>query len=482
MHFNSLIFPAAFTIFIFLYYILKNNSRKTLLLICSLLFYTSFGLTGLIIMISVLAAVYISGIAVEWSDGKKSILWISIVIVLSFLVVFKYYNFFTDAFPGALNLPLLKTASPIGLSFYTFAGLSYIIEVYRKRIKAEKNIFYLAQFITFFPLVVSGPIERPYNILPQLRKEKKFDYDSVKKGLILVTLGFFKKAVIADRIADLSDKVFANPQDYKGIALIAGAVLFSIQIYCDFSGYTDIAIGIASIMGFKVMENFNLPYYAKSIQDFWTRWHISLSTWLRDYLFLPIAYLITRKLNNRPFMGMKSENWSYLAGISLTMLVCGLWHGANWTFIVWGLLHAFYLVIAFLTKNIRKKILRKAGLEKSIISSIFKTSFTFSLITLAWVFFKSESISAGYYFVSNIFSGFSLVTVMKIFSSRYELIVVLSLLILLELIHFVQKKYGILNFINSRPAWQRWGFYYFFIFIILIFGRFDSATFIYANF
>lgn len=482
MQFNSLIFPAAFTIFVFLYYILKNNSRKTLLLICSLLFYSSFGLTGLIIMISVLAAVYVSGIAVEKRSGKMGVLWISVLLVLSILFVFKYYSFFAGVFPVGLNLPLLKTLSPVGLSFYTFAGLSYVIEVYRKRIKAERNIFYLAQFITFFPLVVSGPIERPYNILPQLREEKKFDYDAVKKGLILVTLGFFKKVVIADRIADLADKVFANPQDYKGIALIAGAVLFSIQIYCDFSGYTDIAIGIASIMGFRVMENFNLPYYAKSIQDFWTRWHISLSTWLRDYLFLPIAYLITRKLKNKPFMGMKSESWSYLAGISFTMLVCGLWHGANWTFIVWGLLHAFYLVISFLTKKIRKKILRKTGLEKSILSMIFKTTFTFSLVTLAWIFFRSESVSKGYYFASNIFGGFSLVTVMKIFSSRYELIVVLSLLILLELIHFVQKKYGILNFINSRPAWQRWSLYYFFVFVILIFGRFDSATFIYANF
>jgi len=482
MQFNSVIFIAAFTIFIFLYYIFRNRYRKTLLLSANLLFYFSFGLSGLIILVLVLVSVYFSGLLMEKSDGRKLIFWAGIFSVLIFLIIFKYYNFFAALIFGENQLPVLKIASPIGLSFYTFAGLSYVIEVYRKRIKAEKNIFSLAGFITFFPLIVSGPIERPYNIMPQLTVEKKFDYDKIKSGLILVTLGFFKKAVIADRLSGLVEKVFSSPEEFKGAALIAGAVLFSIQIYCDFSGYTDIAIGIAKIMGIDVIENFNLPYYSKSIQEFWSRWHISLSNWFRDYLFLPIAYSVTRNLRNKPFLGIKSESWSYISGISITMLICGLWHGANLTFILWGLIHAVFLVFAFATKKFRKRIIRKSGLENSFILNSYKTLFTFSLITFAWVFFRAESISSGFYIVTHFFSSFNPVNVMLIFGSRIEIIVVVSLVMILEVIHFVQKKYGINVFINSRPVWQRWSIYYFFVFVILIFGRFDSASFIYAKF
>jgi D-alanyl-lipoteichoic acid acyltransferase DltB (MBOAT superfamily) len=331
-------------------------------------------------------------------------------------------------------------------------------------------------------LIVSGPIERSYNILPQLADEKKFDYDKIKSGLILVTLGFFKKAVIADRLSVLVEKVFNSPEEFRGVSLIAGAILFSIQIYCDFSGYTDIAIGIAKIMGIDVMENFNLPYYSKSIQEFWSRWHISLSNWFRDYLFLPIAYAVTRKLKNKPLLGIKSENWSYITGISITMLICGLWHGADWTFILWGSIHAFFLVFAFITKKLRKKIIKKAGLEKSIAIKVFKTVITFILITIAWVFFRAVSVSSGFYIVSHFFSSFNPVNVMLIFGSRIEVITVVSLVIILELIHYIQKRYGLILFLNSRPVWQRWGIYYFFVFLILIFGRFDSASFIYAKF
>jgi alginate O-acetyltransferase complex protein AlgI len=483
VQFNSIIFIAALSVFFLLYFVFKNKYRKAFLLIINFLFYLSFGYAGLLVLISVLVIVYLSGITLDRFKNNKSVLLFSILSVLLFLVAFKYYNFFTSIISGGNNqIPVLKLASPIGLSFYTFSGLSYLVEVYRKRVQAEKNIFTLAQFITFFPLIVSGPIERPYNLLPQLKEEQKFDYERIKSGMIFITLGFFKKVVIADRLSELVDKVFSSPGDFKGIALLIGAVLFSIQIYCDFSGYTDIAIGIARIMGFSVLENFNIPYYSKSIQEFWTRWHMSLSSWLRDYIFLPVAYSVTRKLKNKPFAGIKPETISYFIGISITMLICGLWHGANWTFIVWGMIHAVFLIFAFATKKIRRKLTRKMSLENSHLIRLFKISFTFFLVTGAWVIFRANNLYEGYYIIMNSFDSFSAITIMKIFSSRLELIVIASLIIILELVHLVQRKYGIINFINGRPAWQRWGLYYFFVFTILIFGRFESASFIYAKF
>lgn len=483
MQFNSIIFLLSLSVFIFLYFIVKNKQKKILLLVCNLLFYLSFGIQGFIVLISILAIIYIYGIVIEKSNHRKSFFISGIISVLLFLVLFKYYNFFVSIFGNAgYLLPVVKLSAPIGLSFYTFSSLSYIIEIYRKRVPAEKSIFSLAQFITFFPIIVSGPIERPYNLLPQFNEKKAFDYERIKGGLILITLGFFKKVVIADRLAVLVEKVFSNSTEYRGVALLVGAVLFSIQIYCDFSGYTDIAIGIAKVLGYKVTENFNLPYYSKSIKEFWTRWHITLSTWIRDYIFLPIAYSVTRKLKNKPFIGIKSEDWSYYIGISITMFVCGLWHGANWTFIVWGLIHAFFLMFSFATRKIRKKMLKKTGLEKSFISSYFKISFTFFLVTFAWIFFRANNLNDAIYIVTNIFNNFNSVNVMRIFSSRLNMYIVTLLMIVLELIHFIQRKEGILVFLNKRPLWQRWGIYYFFVLVILIFGRFDVASFIYTKF
>jgi alginate O-acetyltransferase complex protein AlgI len=483
MQFNSIIFFLSLAVFIFLYFLVKNKQKKIVLLVGNLLFYLSFGIQGLVVIISILVIIYFFGIVIERSNYNKLVFVLGIISVLIFLILFKYYNFLiSNIFDSSIILPVIKSSVPIGLSFYTFSSLSYIIEVYRKRVHAEKSIFSLAQFITFFPLIVSGPIERPYNLLPQFNDNKDFDYERIKSGLIIITLGFFKKIVIADRLAFMVDKVFNNPIEYRGVALLIGAVLFSIQIYCDFSGYTDIAIGIAKILGYKVSENFNLPYYSKSIKEFWTRWHITLSSWLRDYIFLPIAYSITRKLKNKPFLSIKSEKWSYFIGISITMFICGLWHGADWTFIVWGALHAFFLIFAFITKRFRKKIFKVVGLEKSVINGFVKISFTFILITFAWIFFRANNLSDALYITTNLFGNFNALSIMKVFSSRNNVYIVVSLIIILESIHFIQRKESILVFLNKRPVWQRWGIYYFFVFVILIFGRFDVASFIYAKF
>jgi alginate O-acetyltransferase complex protein AlgI len=483
MQFNSLIFLLSLTVFIFLYFILKNNFRKILLLIGNLLFYLSFGYYGLIVLISILLIIYVFGIALEKYEHRKITLITGILFVLSFIVFFKYFNFIFSIYPGSeKNTSLIKLSAPIGLSFYTFSSISYLIEVYRNRIRPERNILSIAQFITFFPLIVSGPIERPYNMIPQFKENQNFDYDRIKSGLIFITLGFFKKVVISDRLDTYVGKVFAAPEEFRGVALIIGTVLFSVQIYCDFSGYTDIAIGIAKILGFKVSENFNLPYYAKSIQDFWSRWHITLSKWLRDYIFLPVAYSVTRKLNNKPFAGIKPESWSYITGIIFTMFICGLWHGANWTFIVWGLIHAFLLVFAFMTKKIRKKIVRKTGIENTFIYNPFKVAFIFSVVTVAWVFFRAADLSEAIYIIKNFTSGINSGNIIKIFSSRFNFVITIILIIILELIHRIQKSEGILVFLNRKPVWQRWGIYYLFIFMILILGRFDVASFIYAKF
>jgi|WetSurMetagenome_2_1015567.scaffolds.fasta_scaffold04769_7 alginate O-acetyltransferase complex protein AlgI len=483
MQFNTIIFYLSLAVFIFIYFVLRNKQRKLLLLFGNLLFYLSFGVQGLVVLISILFIIYIFGIVIEKSSNNKYSLVSGIIFVLIFLVLFKYYNFFISVFYNSDNLlPVSKLSSPIGLSFYTFSSLSYLIEIYRKRIKAEKSIFSLAQFITFFPLIISGPIEKSYNLLPQFSENKEFDYERIKSGLIIITLGIFKKIVIADRLADLVNKVFNNPVEYRGIALLVGVILFSIQIYCDFSGYTDIAIGIAKILGFKISDNFNQPYYSKSIKEFWSRWHITLSIWLRDYIFLPLAYTLTRRLKNKPFIGIKAESWSYFIGIWVTMLFCGLWHGANWTFLVWGGLHAFFLSFAFATIKYRRRITKSVGIEKSTLDKYTKIFLTFIFISFAWIFFRANNLNDAGYIVMNLFSNFNTVSVMRIFSSSTNLYIVILLIIILEMIHFIQRKEGLLVFLNKRPLWQRWGIYYSFVFMILIFGKFDSATFIYTKF
>src|SRR5215217_6193014 len=353
MLFNSVEFIFFFILVTSLYFILPHKFRWGLLLAASCYFYMAFVpiyilILGFTIIIDFFAAIYI-----EKTNGqrRKLLLAASIIANIGILCVFKYYNFFVDniesfsfiAFGNQLKLPYLSILLPIGLSFHTFQALSYTIEVYRGHQVAERNLGIYSLYVMFYPQLVAGPIERPQNILHQFHERKHFNYDNVTSGLRLMLWGMIKKVVIADRLSLFTDDVFNNIGNFPPLTLVLAVFFFSFQIFCDFSGYSDIAIGAARVMGFKLMTNFNQPYQARNISEFWKRWHISLSTWFRDYLYIPLG-------------GNRVKLYRGYLNLFIVFIISGFWHGANWTFIVWGALHGFYLIFAQVTKMPRNRI------------------------------------------------------------------------------------------------------------------------------
>jgi alginate O-acetyltransferase complex protein AlgI len=315
-------------------------------------FYMAFVPIYIAILGGTIVIDYFAGIYIEKHIGakRKWLLIISLISNITVLFVFKYYNFFIDNINGLFNLdsadsslPYLSILLPIGLSFHTFQAMSYTIEVYRGTQKAEKHFGIYALYVMFYPQLVAGPIERPQNILHQFHEHKKFNYQNLSSGLKLMAWGLFKKVVIADRLASLVNEVYSNPTNYTSLPLIITTFFFTIQIYCDFSGYSDIAIGAAKTMGFDLMKNFNRPYAAQTISDFWNRWHISLSSWFKDYLYIPLG-------------GNRVKIPRLYFNLMIVFIISGFWHGANWTFIIWGTIHGFYLIVALLTKEFREKI------------------------------------------------------------------------------------------------------------------------------
>ena len=326
-------------------------------------------------------------------------LWLSIGINLGFLGVFKYYNFFAESFADGLsllgfkaNLGSLQIILPVGISFYTFHGLSYVIDIYKNRIKPERNFIEYSVFVSFFPLLVAGPIERATHLLPQILKKREFDYSKAVDGLRQILWGLFKKIVIADNCAEYANIIFNNSADYSGSTLVLGALLFTFQIYCDFSGYSDIALGTARLFGIELLRNFAFPYFSRDIAEFWRRWHISLSSWFKDYLYIPLG-------------GSKSGMWMKIRNTFIIFIVSGFWHGANWTFIAWGFLNALYIMpsIIFNTNRTHLDIIAK-GRYLPTVKEFMAIALTFSLTVFAWIFFRSESISQAFEIVLEIFS------------------------------------------------------------------------------
>ncbi|WP_255367046.1 MBOAT family protein [Mucilaginibacter sp. OK268] len=349
--------------------------------------------------------------------------------------------------------------------------MSYTIEVYRGNQKAERNFGIYALYVMFYPQLVAGPIERPQNILHQFYEKHKFSYDNVTNGLKLMTWGFFKKIVISDRLADLVNQAYSDPHRYQGFPLILSTIFFAFQIYCDFSGYSDIAIGAARVMGFDLMRNFNKPYSAKSIVEFWQRWHISLSTWFRDYLYIPLG-------GSRVKMSRRYLN------LLITFLISGLWHGANWTYIVWGGLNGVYQIIDISTKKARGKI-------ESIISSGFKPAYsilcqlvTFLLICTTWVFFRARSVQDGWYIVSHFITSVHGTTALYLSAKNMmDILFALIALFILFGVEHLQKNQSFVDFVNKKSPAIRWGFYYGLVLIIFLLGKFEgNQQFIYFQF
>ena len=376
------------------------------------------------------------------------------------LAIFEYYNFFAGNINELVSItshepmPLLNIILPIGLSFHTFQAMSYTIEVYRGNQKAERHFGIYALYVMFYPQLVAGPIERPQNILHQFYERHKVAYDNVARGIRLMLWGMFKKVVIADRLTLVTDPIFNHPHDYSGIALAISAIFFAFQIFCDFSGYSDIAIGAARVMGFRLMTNFNKPYHSRSISEFWKRWHISLSTWFRDYLYFSLG-------GNRVSVPRMYFNLFFV------FLVSGFWHGANWTFIIWGALHGFYLVFATLTKNIRKKWNDGLGISKvHWLNNFVNASTTFVLVTFAWIFFRANNVKDSFYIIHKLGSiPGEILTVLKTkklaFLHLPNVILFIfpctALILLLEIAHIIQVKYKLEDTFSARPLWVRWG-------------------------
>ncbi len=362
MLFNSFHFLVFFILITTIYFALNHKYRWALLLISSCYFYMAFVPVYILILGFTIVIDYFAGILIERSVGKrrKSILIISLISNIGVLVVFKYYNFIIENFSHLLgsiglnnHLPYLSILLPIGLSFHTFQAMSYTIEIYRGKQLAERHFGIYALYVMFYPQLVAGPIERPQNILHQFFEKHDFDYIRVTDGLKLMMWGLFKKVVIADRLALFVNQVYDSPTNYQGIPLIIASVFFSFQIYCDFSGYSDLAIGAAKVMGFNLMKNFNRPYFSKTISEFWKRWHISLSTWFRDYLYIPLG-------------GNRKAKYRWYYNLFITFLISGLWHGANWTYIIWGSLHGSYLIIGLSASIIRNRIKKMVMVQKIV--------------------------------------------------------------------------------------------------------------------
>jgi len=406
MFFNSISFAVFLPIVFILYWFVTNRNlrfQNILLLISSYFFYACWDWKFLFLLVFSTGLDYLTGIKIYESTNQKSKvfwLWLSICINLSFLGIFKYYNFFAATFTDGLsqlgikaNFITLKVILPVGISFYTFHGLSYVIDLYKNRIKPERNFINYSVFVSFFPLLIAGPIERATHLLPQIIKKRKFDYSKALDGLKQILWGLFKKIVIADNCAEYANIVFNNSVAYSGSTNLLGAFFFTIQIYCDFSGYSDIAIGTARLFGIDLIRNFAFPYFSRDIAEFWRRWHISLSSWFKDYLYIPLG-------------GSKCGIWLKIRNTFVIFIVCGFWHGASWTFIVWGFLNALYIIPSIILNTNRKYIdIVAKGKYLPSIHEFLSMGLTFTLTVLAWIFFRANSVTHALSFISAIFSS-----------------------------------------------------------------------------
>jgi D-alanyl-lipoteichoic acid acyltransferase DltB (MBOAT superfamily) len=414
------------------------------------------------------------------SRGRKTFLILSLLSNLGILFLFKYFNFFSEII-GLItsnNFNAISLILPMGISFYTFQTLSYSIDVYRGERSAEKHLGYFALYVTFFPQLVAGPIERSTKLLPELKKINKYDYVRIVEGLKKMTWGFFKKLVIADNLAIAVNHVYGDVYNMSGLTLLIATVFFAYQIYCDFSGYSDIAIGTAKIMGIDLMENFKRPYFSISLKEFWSRWHISLSTWFRDYLYIPLG-------------GSRKNKYRTLINIFLVFVISGLWHGAAYNFLIWGSIHGFYQIYENSTQNLRSKVWNKIGLDKTPTQSFIKWFITMFVVLISWVFFRAQSLSDSLYIISKISNDFLSLEIFNNIPQMFgrtnigiiRLGVVIFAIIILELSQVFEEKLGfdVLNLPRKFYKIQ-WIVYYIIIFVVILFGYFGQSEFIYFQF
>ena len=483
MLFNSLQFLVFFPIVVGLYFAMPYRFRWVLLLLASYYFYMCWKVEYIVLIMFSTVVDYFCARRMEVLPEKsrrKKYLWISLFSNLGILFGFKYFNFLNDSvravfdqFNVFYNVPMFKVLLPVGISFYTFQTLGYTIDVFNGKTKAEKHFGRFALFVSFFPQLVAGPIERSYNLLPQFKKKFDFNYERVKSGLLLMAWGFFKKVVIADRAAIFVELVYDNHESYYGFWQFMGTLMFSFQVYCDFSGYSDIAIGAALVMGYKLMENFRRPFFARNMNEFWQRWHISLSTWFKDYVYIPLG-------------GSRVVKWRWRYNLFITFALSGLWHGAAWTYVLWGSICGLIVVLEDVTFKLRKGWRKSLGLEtRPIIKRIWQSGITFIMFTLTCVFFRSESMDKALDIFANMASitqsGLTLVSGGTYY--LYNFAIVCFFILLMESVHYLQETRGPVRAqLAKQPAYIRWTVYVLFIAVILNFGVFTQKEFIYFQF
>ncbi|VBB44610.1 Membrane bound O-acyl transferase MBOAT family protein [uncultured Paludibacter sp.] len=479
MLFNSIQFAVFFPVVFLLYWFATGKKYKIqniLLLISSYYFYGCWNWHFLFLLIFSTGLDYFTGLMMADASNKRKKqiwFWLSVCVNLGFLGVFKYYNFFIDSFADLLatfglkaHFSTLQVILPVGISFYTFHGLSYVIDIYNNRIKPERNFINYSVFVCFFPLLVAGPIERATHLLPQITKDRVFDYTKAVDGLRQILWGLFKKIVIADNCAIIVNNVFDNYKHQSASNLLLGALLFAFQIYGDFSGYSDIALGTARLLGIELLRNFGFPYFSRDIAEFWRRWHISLTTWFRDYLYIPLG-------------GSRGTKWMSIRNTFVIFLVSGFWHGANWTFITWGAFHAilFMPLLIFGRNRLHTNSVAEGKLFPTF-KELAQMIVTFVFVLIGWIFFRAPSLSVASHYIFSLFS-LSLFTL-----PTYKLTILGFFIAIFLAVEWIQreKKHGLAQ-IESLVKYHsiRWAFYVLIILSIIQFGG-KSETFIYFQF
>ena len=501
MFFNSVEFFIFFLILVILYFLIPHKYRWILLLIASFYFYASVNIQYTFLLLISIVSVYLASLQIEKNDNykiKKIVLACCISVNLGMLVLFKYFNFLfqnlnylSDRLLNvSFEISYLEFLLPIGLSFYVLMAISYIIDIYTQKTKAERNPGIVALYLSFFPHLVAGPIMRANELIPQFYKNHEFEAARISNGLKLMLWGLFKKVVIADRLALYVDVVYANPTQFDGLTLSVATIFFAFQIYCDFSGYCDIAIGCAQILGYDLTDNFNRPYSSKSTLDFWRRWHITLYAWLRDYVYIPLG-------------GSRVSQPRFFLNILIVFLLSGIWHGANWTFVIWGLTLGTFVIATIITTPLREDFVRNTAVlfklqGKTVVKKLYALIcilITFCLVDFAWIFFRSNTIHEAIGIISSIVSSImygmfhpaSLLSIQTIHSVAISfgpawIRTSILLLLCMGFIHYLQPHEGMRQFLMDKPIYIRWSILFILVMLIVYIGELTPKTFIYFRF
>ena len=490
MIFNSLTYLFFLLLVIGGYYIFPNRIRWLWLLIASIGYYLSFIPIFLLLLFGlVVVNFFLAKLLAMVTDKISSrILVLTIILNVLILAFFKYFNIlFPDNQLHLYNVdffsqpdPINKMILPLGLSYFIFTVLSYQVEVQRGTIKPETHIGYFSLYLLFFPKIAQGPIERPQPLIPQLHQSHLFNYSMFVEGLKLILWGYFKKLVVADRLAIYVNAVFNNNEHHNGTTLILATIFFAFQIYADFSGYTDIALGSAKLFGFNLTNNFNRPYFATSIKDFWTRWHITFSNWLRDYIFLPLSYFLAHRMSRQKYLYVSKEKWIYLIAIMVTFAICGIWHGVGWTYLIWGLLFGLFQAYSNWTKDLHKRTRKRFKISKdSHYYKIYKILLTFILVSFTWIFFRANSLTEAAHIIQKIFTSFGSIFYESPYDLMYAIIGIISLIIIDFKREYFNSHFSILY---NKHSFVRTAGIVTIIITILLIGVFDGGQFIYFQF